>query len=95
MVLFVIIGMVLGALGVNFALQNTQEVTVALFVWQFTGPLSVVIFGSMLSGVAVAILAMLPTVVRETLDSYAARRELAKRESASISASSADREVVV
>jgi lipopolysaccharide assembly protein A len=84
MVLYVIIGMVLGALGVNFALQNTQLVTLTFFVWQYTGPLAVIIFGSMLAGISVAMLALIPSVLREQLDAYAARRELARRESAPV-----------
>lgn len=86
MILFIIIGIVLGALGVDFALQNTQVVTVTLFAWQFTSPLALVIFGSMLTGIGVALLALLPSAVRESLDAYALRRELRKADSISYAA---------
>ncbi len=83
MILFLIIGIVLGVLGLDFALQNTQEVTVTLFAWQFTSPLALVILGSMLVSIGLALLAMIPAVIRDSLDQYALRRELRKADAAS------------
>lgn len=81
MILFLIIGMCVGAIAVDFALQNTAPVTVALFPWHFTAPLSIIILGAVATGLFIAILAMLPTMIRESLDAYAYKREL-KRQAA-------------
>jgi uncharacterized integral membrane protein len=88
MALFLIIGVVVGALGVEFALLNTQAVTVTVFAWSFTSPLALVIFTSMLFGILIAVIAMVPSVIREALDAYAARREARKAEQRYASASS-------
>lgn len=81
MILFLIIGICVGAVAVNFALQNTAPVSVEVVAWTFTAPLSIVILGSVAAGLFIAILAMLPTMVRESLDAFAYRREV-KRQAA-------------
>jgi uncharacterized integral membrane protein len=81
MILFLIVGMIVGALAVDFAFMNTAPVTVAVFAWQFTAPLSVVILSAVAFGLFIAALAMLPTAVREYLDAFAYRREV-KRQAA-------------
>ncbi len=79
MILFLIIGMCVGALAVDFALQNTAPVTVDVFAWTFTAPLSLVILGAVATGLCMAVLMMLPTAVRESLDEFAYRRELRRQ----------------
>lgn len=74
MILFLVVGVVLGVLGLNFALQNTQEVTVALFAWQFTAPLALVIYGSMLMSIVFVVIAAIPATIRDLLDRYALRK---------------------
>ena len=81
MILFLIVGMIVGAVAVDFAMLNTAPVTVTMFVWQFTAPLSLVILGAVAFGLFIAALAMLPTAVREYLDVFAYRREV-KRQAA-------------
>ncbi len=79
MILFLIIGMCVGALAVDFALQNTAPITVALFPWHFTAPLSLIILGSVAMGLLFAVLMMLPTMIRESLDAFAYRREVRRQ----------------
>ena len=81
MILFLIVGMIVGALAVDFAMLNMTPATVNLFAWQFTAPLSLVILGAVALGLTIAALAMLPTAVRESLDAFAYRREV-KRQAA-------------
>ena len=81
MYLFLIIGIVLGAAGLNFALQNTAPVTVSFFAWQFTAPLAFVILGSVAVGLVIAALMMVPRAVNEALDAYARRREARRQAS--------------
>ena len=90
MILFLIIGIVLGVLGLNFALQNTQEVNVAFFAWEFTAPLALIIFGSMLLSIVLALIAMIPAATRDALDRYALRRELRRAQQAPLTAPSSD-----
>ena len=71
----------MGALAVDFAMQNTAPVSVALFPWHFTAPLAIVILGAVAVGLLFAVLAMLPTAIRESLDAFAYRREV-KRQAA-------------
>jgi uncharacterized integral membrane protein len=78
MILYLIIGMCVGAVAVDFALQNTAPVTVMMFAWQFTAPLSIVIMIGIGVGLAIAILAMLPAAVAQALDDFAKRREARK-----------------
>jgi uncharacterized integral membrane protein len=79
MILSLIVGMCVGALAVNFALQNTTPVTVALFPWTFTAPLSLIILGAVATGLLFAVLMMLPTAIRESLDAFAYRREVRRQ----------------
>lgn len=81
MVLYLLIGMVVGAVAVDFAILNMAPVTVVMFTWQFTAPLSLVILGAVAFGLFVAVLAMLPTAIRESLDAFAYKREV-KRQAA-------------
>lgn len=81
MILFLIVGMMVGAVALDFAMLNTAPVTVTMFFWQFTAPLSLVILGAVAFGLFIAVLAMLPTAVRESLDAFAYRREV-KRQAA-------------
>ena len=76
MVLFLIIGICVGALAVDFAMQNTAPVTVALFPWQFTAPLSLLLLCAVAVGLVMAVLALIPGLITRELDAYAQRREL-------------------
>ncbi len=79
MLLFLIIGIVVGAVAVDFAFQNTSPVTVDVFAWTFTAPLSLVILGSVATGLFIAVVMMLPTMIRESLDAFAYRREVRRQ----------------
>ncbi|MBP9757973.1 MAG: LapA family protein [Candidatus Pacebacteria bacterium] len=92
MILFLIVGMIVGAVALDFALLNMAPATVNLFVWQFTAPLSFVILGAVALGLTIAALAMLPTAVRESLDAFAYRREV-KRQAAYEAANSTSAQV--
>ncbi len=80
MILFLIIGIMVGAVAVDFALQNTAPVVVNVFAWTFSAPLSMVILGSVAAGLCIAVLMMLPTMIRESLDAFAYRRELKRQQ---------------
>lgn len=78
MLLSLIVGIILGALAVLFALQNTAIVTVAFFSWQLTMPLALLIMGTVLCGIVLTLLILLPSVIRDEL--YVASIKRQKRE---------------
>lgn len=63
MIIFLIIGIILGALSVVFALQNVEVVTVSFFNWSIQGSLSVIILVSLVLGMLIALLLTLPEMV--------------------------------
>lgn len=60
MIILFILGLVLGGFAVVFSLQNIEVVTVAFFDWQMTGSLSVILLMSILAGMLVVLLILLP-----------------------------------
>ena len=60
MIIFFILGLVLGGMAVVFALQNIDVITVVLFGWQLTGSLSLILLLSILAGILIALLIVLP-----------------------------------
>ncbi|HVV38946.1 MAG TPA: LapA family protein [Candidatus Paceibacterota bacterium] len=67
MIFFLIIGIVLGALLVVFILQNMMVVTVSFFAWQMTASLALILFLAVLCGVTIALLLLLPNLIRDDL----------------------------
>lgn len=75
MIILFIIGILLGAVSVVFALQNGAMVAVTFLGWQIEGSLSVIIALSILSGILIALLLTLP----ELLSNYFQYRALKKK----------------
>jgi uncharacterized integral membrane protein len=78
MLLSLLFGIILGGLTVVFALQNVATVTVNLWAWQFSAPLAIVLLGTIMSGIVVTLLILLPNMIRDELYLKALKRE--KRE---------------
>ena len=74
MIIFLIIGVLLGVVAVFFVLQNVSIVTVSLFAWDFTGSLALVLALAIFSGALVVTLLLLP----ESIHSYFKYRSLKK-----------------
>jgi lipopolysaccharide assembly protein A len=62
--IFLLIGLILGALAVIFALQNIAVITVTFLAWQLEGSLAVILLLAMLTGLLVGILLSLPSAIR-------------------------------
>ncbi len=75
MLLSLIVGIILGALAVIFALQNVALVTVSMFTWQVTAPLSIIILGTVLCGIVLTLLVLLPSVIRDEINVAAMRKQ--------------------
>lgn len=65
MIIFLILGVLLGAVSVMFVFQNITPVTVSFFTWQMDGSLSVIIFLALVSGVFITLLFLLPSFIRD------------------------------
>ncbi|MBY0294353.1 LapA family protein [Patescibacteria group bacterium] len=78
MIFFLLVGVVLGAVSVVFILQNSVPITVTFFAWQISGSLSLVLFSAVMTGVAVALLVLLPSFIKD--DMYLSVIKKQKRE---------------
>ncbi|HEY4505460.1 MAG TPA: LapA family protein [Candidatus Paceibacterota bacterium] len=74
MIILFILGILLGAVAVFFALENVAVVTVTLFSRSITSPLSIIVLLAILSGVLIALLLFLP----ESLNNYFRYKKLIK-----------------
>lgn len=78
MLISLIVGIILGAVAVVFAFQNVAVVTVSFFTWQVSASLAIVILGSILCGIVLTLLVLLPSVIRDEI--YVAGLKRQKRE---------------
>lgn len=63
MIIFVIIGLILGAVAVIFALQNAVAITVTFLFWQINASLAVVLVIAILSGMVASLLVSIPEII--------------------------------
>ncbi|KKW19379.1 MAG: hypothetical protein UY63_C0015G0020 [Parcubacteria group bacterium GW2011_GWA2_51_10] len=78
MLFSLIAGIILGALSVLFALQNVAVITVGFFAWQITGSLALVLLTTLVTGVVITLLVLLPSLIRD--DMYLSVMKLQKKE---------------
>lgn len=64
MLIFLIIGLIIGAVSVVFVLQNVATITVTFLAWQLSGSLAVVLLAAIISGMFIAALILLPSFVK-------------------------------
>lgn len=77
MIIFLILGLILGSLSVIFALQNTDVITVTLFAWQVEGSLALILLLALLTGIIICGLMSIPEVIRNQMRFNALKKELA------------------
>lgn len=75
-----ILGVLLGALSVMFVLQNVAVVTVSFLAWQVTASLALILLATLLSGVIVTLLILLPGLVRDEIQFAALRRQMKEKD---------------
>ncbi len=63
MIILFILGLLLGAVSVVFALQNIAVITVSFFSWQLTGSLALILMLALASGFLIALLLLLPEFI--------------------------------
>jgi uncharacterized integral membrane protein len=72
--MFFIIGLLLGGAVVIFILQNITVTTVNFFAWHITGSLAIILIISILCGIIITLLMVLPG----SIENYWSYRKLAK-----------------
>lgn len=65
MFIFLILGLLLGAAVIIFALQNVTPITVVFLGWQFHGSLALILVLAVASGILIYALFSLPEVIRK------------------------------
>ncbi|MGD1860360.1 MAG: lipopolysaccharide assembly protein LapA domain-containing protein [Leptolyngbyaceae cyanobacterium] len=65
--LYVISALLIAFLAILFALQNTNLVTIELFVWQYQQSLALILLGTLAIGVIVGLLVSVPAVIRRNV----------------------------
>ena len=75
-----LVGALLGAFAVVFAMDNATLVTVHMLSWSFTAPLAIVLISAAALGIVMTLIAMIPDAIQRTIDDYATRRELRRAE---------------
>ena len=66
MIFSLIFGVILGALSVIFILENTSIVTITFLSWQFEGSLALILMLTLVSGIIITLLLLLPSYIRDT-----------------------------
>ncbi|RZM82523.1 lipopolysaccharide assembly protein LapA domain-containing protein [Leptolyngbya iicbica] len=65
--LYVVSALVIAFLAILFALQNTNLVTIQLFIWEYQQSLALVLLGTLAIGVILGLLVSVPTVIRRNV----------------------------
>lgn len=73
---FLIIGLILGALTVVFALQNTAVIGVTFLAWQVEGSLALILMLAVLVGIIIFMMFSLPELIRTHLEFSALNKKV-------------------
>jgi uncharacterized integral membrane protein len=80
MIIFLIIGILVGAITVIFALQNIVTITVSFLAWQLTGSLALVLILAVIAGLIISTLFALPGIIRNHFQVIALKKQVKKLE---------------
>lgn len=80
MVIFFIIGILVGALTVLFALQNVETTTVTFLMWDITGSLALIIILAVLAGLIMSTLFALPGMIKNHFQIITLKKQVKKLE---------------
>jgi uncharacterized integral membrane protein len=78
--IFLILSLLIIALVVVFAVQNTALTTVHFFVWTFQGSLALILLIALSAGVLISLLVSLPTMVNNRLTLRSHKKKLVELE---------------
>jgi len=74
MFLFLILGVLLGAVTVVFALQNITTITVTFLAWELTGSLSLILLLAVATGALICLLMSIPEVIKSHIEFSALKK---------------------
>lgn len=80
MIIFLIIGILVGAITVIFALQNVVTITVTFLAWQLTGSLALILILAVIAGLVISTLFALPGIIKSHLQLLALKKQVKKLE---------------
>ncbi len=80
MIILFVLGLLLGAVAVVFAWQNIAVVTVTFFSWQINGSLAIIIELSILSGIIIVLLLVLPKSISNYINNKKLKNEILRLE---------------
>jgi putative membrane protein len=75
MIISLILGVILGAVAVIFVLQNTAVVTVSFITWHLTGSLALVLLATIITGIVITLLMLLPGLIRDDFQLSALKKQ--------------------
>jgi uncharacterized integral membrane protein len=75
MLLSLVLGLIIGAVSVVFALQNIFPVTVVFFAWKFTSSLAIIISLAVLMGILISALLSIPEVIKNSFAIFDLKKE--------------------
>lgn len=78
MILLLIVSLLIAVLAIVFAVQNAAPVTVTFLLWQFKGSLALILLLTFVLGVVVALLAVLPGIVRRSREIAGYKKKLSE-----------------
>lgn len=73
-----ILGLVLGAAAVIFAIQNITPVSIAFLGWQFEGSVALIIILALIAGLILSILFSIPSFIKNKIHTSKLRSDNAK-----------------
>ena len=80
MAIFFILGLILGGVAVVFALQNIDVITVIFFGWHLTGSLSIILILTLMAGILVTLLILLPKSIGDYFKYKSLKKSIVKLE---------------
>jgi uncharacterized integral membrane protein len=80
MFIFLIIGVLVGAVTVIFAFQNITTITVAFLAWKLTGSLALILILAVISGLAISTLFAMPGIIKGHFQTMALKKQVKKLE---------------
>ncbi len=75
MLISLVLGLLLGAASIVFALQNITTITVSFFSWQFEGSLALILLLAVGVGSLITWLVLLPDIITRSFQLSALKRE--------------------
>jgi lipopolysaccharide assembly protein A len=78
--LYLIFGLVIAALSIIFALQNSMTVTISFLAWEATASLSLILLITLAIGALIGLLVLTPSGIKRSIAASSSRKRIAALE---------------